>query len=82
MAFDLQPEGFQPLGDQPGIEWRHGGAEIALQLHADLVDEGEVHGEGPVHPKIPCIDQAVIAGIGLVAECSTTSAPHSIGRIT
>ena len=60
---------------------RHGGAEIAQQLHAGLVDEGEVHGEGPVHPVIPCIDLAVIAGIELVAECTTTSAPHSIGRI-
>ena len=66
MPFDPQREGFQPLGDQPGIEWRHGGAEIAQQLHASFEDEGEVHAEGPIHPEIPCIDQAVIAGIGLV----------------
>ena len=58
------------------------GTEIAQQLHAGLVDEGAVHAEVPVHPEIPCIDQAVIAGIELVAECTTTSVPHSIERIS
>jgi hypothetical protein len=39
MALHSQAEGFEPLQEQPGIEGRLAGADVAQNLHARLGDE-------------------------------------------
>src|SRR6478735_11156850 len=41
VALHADRQRFQPLDEEPGVEWRCGSADIAQPLHAELEDEGE-----------------------------------------
>ena len=66
MPLHAQAERLEALGEQPSIEGSDGRAQVAEQLHARLEDEGQVGAECRADAEVTCIDQAVVAGVGLV----------------
>ena len=66
VAFDAQGEGLQADADVEGVGRGDGGTGVAQQGDASLQDVGEVRAERGVLTQIACVDQAVVAGSGLV----------------
>ena len=66
MAFDAQGEGLQADADVEGVGRGDSSTGVAQQRNACLQDVGEVRAECGVLAQVACVDQAVVAGCGLV----------------
>ena len=66
VALDAQGEGFQTDADVEGVGRGDSGAGVTQQGDARLQDVGEVRAECGVLAQVACVDQAVVAGGGLV----------------